>query len=292
VTTPTILDVVGRPLAGTGLAPRPSPLRAVAFRGLMEEALHRTMPSQPGNTAPTARPVARAPRSVPAVPWARVGTRRAAQSVAVKQTAGRESVDSSDIAAPRAAGARPPTRAAGRTAERAALRGAIHRAAAHAGVEPALSVAIARAESSLDPRAVSPDGVSVGTFQVTHTTKAEMRRKFAAGIVDRPPGNDDVALGVAYLDYLDRVFRKDTGLTKRLSTDGIADPHERRRFVTAAFNAGEGRVAGAQARARQLGLDPTEFANVRRFLPSITQGYVDRVQRYRGEESAALERVG
>jgi hypothetical protein len=88
---------------------------------------------------------------------------------------------------------------------------------------------------------------------VTHTTKAEMQRKFAAGIVDRPPGTDDVALGVGYLDYLDRVFQKDTGLTARLSTDGIADAQERRRFVAAAFNAGEGRVAGAQVQARKLG---------------------------------------
>jgi membrane-bound lytic murein transglycosylase MltF len=119
-----------------------------------------------------------------------------------------------------------------------------------------------------------------------------MRRKFAAGVVARPPGPDDVALGIGYLDYLERLFRADTDLTRRLATEGVADRDERRRFVTAAFNAGEGRVAGAQGRARALGLDPTRFENVRAFLPPITRAYVDRVQRYRGEESAAVDRVG
>jgi soluble lytic murein transglycosylase-like protein len=51
-----------------------------------------------------------------------------------------------------------------------ALAAAIRRAADSAGVEPALSVAVARAESNLDPRAKSSDGLSVGTFQVTHYT--------------------------------------------------------------------------------------------------------------------------
>jgi soluble lytic murein transglycosylase-like protein len=285
VTTPTIQDVVGRPLPGTGLAPRPTPLGAVAFRRLMEQALHRTAAARPAVDPPVGRRTAGAARTAPATPWTQLGVRGPWPASARKP-------------ATHAAGARrtpagtTATRRTGHAVDRSALRGAIHRAATHAGVEPALSVAIARAESSLDPSAVSPDGISVGTFQVTHATKAEMRRKFAAGIVDRPPGTDDVALGVGYLDYLDRVFRKDTGLTARLSTDGIADQQERRRFVAAAFNAGEGRVAGAQVRARQMGLDPTRFANIRRFLPAITQGYVDRVQRYAGEESATLDRVG
>ncbi len=163
---------------------------------------------------------------------------------------------------------------------------AIHTASAHAGVEPALSVAVARAESSLNPRARSADGLSVGTFQVTHYTADEMRRKIARGTVDRPPGTDDVALGVGYLRYLHDLFGREAKLGRGLSTVPIEDAEERRQFAVAAFNAGEGRVAQAQARAGKAGLDPTNFAHVKPFLPRITQGYVERVANYAREEAA------
>ena len=71
---------------------------------------------------------------------------------------------------------------------RPALVAAIRHAAGTAGVDSALSLAVARAESNLDPQARSTDGLSVGTFQVTHATAAEMRRKIAAGTVSRPAG--------------------------------------------------------------------------------------------------------
>jgi membrane-bound lytic murein transglycosylase MltF len=175
-------------------------------------------------------------------------------------------------------------RTAGGAEEKTVLRAAIHRASVSAGVEPALSVAVARAESNLNPRARSPDGLSVGTFQVTYTTAAEMRRKIAAGTVDRPPGTDDVALGVGYLRYLHDLFGRAAKLGGGLETVPIDDTDERRRFAVAAFNAGEGSVARAQARAAALGGDPTRFADVRPFLPRITRGYVERVAVYTREE--------
>jgi membrane-bound lytic murein transglycosylase MltF len=168
---------------------------------------------------------------------------------------------------------------------KAALTSAIRHASVAAGVDPALSVAVARAESSLDPTARSSDGLSVGTFQVTATTTAEMRRKIAAGTVERPPGVDDVALGVGYLRYLDDLFNRRAKLGAGLETVPVADGDERRLFATAAFNAGEGRVAQAQARAEAAGGDPTRYADIRRFLPSITRTYVDRVASYRQQES-------
>src|SRR5581483_8683829 len=153
-----------------------------------------------------------------------------------------------------------------------------------AGVEPALSVAVARAESSLDPSARSPDGLSVGTFQVTRATAAEMRRKIAAGTVARPPGTDDEALGVGYLGYLHDIFGRAATLARNLATVPVADETERRLFAVAAFNAGEGAVARAQAKAAAAGGDPTRFADVRQFLPRSTQGYVERVVAYAQEE--------
>src|SRR5581483_8826966 len=114
------------------------------------------------------------------------------------------------------------------------------RAALTAGVPPALSVAVARAESSLNPAARSPDGKSSGTFQVTPTTAAEMHRKFASGVVARPAGTDDVALGVGYLRYLDDLFRRGGRLGGGMAAVPLADPAERQLFAVAAFNAGGG----------------------------------------------------
>jgi soluble lytic murein transglycosylase-like protein len=177
--------------------------------------------------------------------------------------------------------------AAGRQAAanaRHELAASIRRAAATAGIAPALSVAVARAESSLDPTARSPDGKSTGTFQVLPSTAAEMRRKIAAGTVTRPAGNDDVALGVGYLRYLHDLFGRNARLARGLSTVAVADARERELFAVAAFNAGEGTVARAQARTAAAGGDPTRFADVRAFLPHGTQGYVARVAAYAREE--------
>jgi len=160
------------------------------------------------------------------------------------------------------------------------LRDAIRRASASVGVDPALSLGVARAESNFDPHARSSDGLSVGTFQMTHGTAAEMRRKIAAHAVARPAGTDDVALGVGYLRYLHDLFGRTARLAHGRTTVPVADAGERRLFAVAAFNAGEGRVAEAQARTRAAGGDPTRFADVRPFLPSITRAYVGRVAGY------------
>jgi len=160
------------------------------------------------------------------------------------------------------------------------VQASIRRAAASVGVDPAVSLGVARAESNFDPQARSSDGLSVGTFQVTHATAAEMRRKIADHVVTRPTGTDDVALGVGYLRYLHDLFGRKAQLAHGLATVPVPDAGERRLFAVAAFNAGEGRVAQAQARARATGGDPTHFADVRRFLPSITRAYVGRVAGY------------
>jgi soluble lytic murein transglycosylase-like protein len=170
---------------------------------------------------------------------------------------------------------------------KAALAAAIRTAAGSASVEPALSVAVARAESNLDPRARSIDGKSVGTFQMTAATAAEMRRKIAAGTIARPPGSDDVALGVGYLRYLDGVFTRRAQLARGLATVPVADTGERKLFAVAAFNAGEGRVARAQALAAAHGGDPTRFADVRPYLPDVTRTYVARVTAYAAAERTA-----
>jgi hypothetical protein len=267
---PTLHDVVGAPLPGTsGVRPRPVPQ---PFHDVLRAL--RSRPTTTGVRVPGASvPVVRQPP--PARP---LGTTGAPSAV---RPSGRH-------VPARTGGVHAPARTRGvhplHGAARDALIRTIHATSKDAGVEPTLSVAVARAESSLDPAAVSPDGRSVGTFQMTHATRAEMHRKIARGDVERPSGPDEVALPVGYLRYLDGVFASDTTLARGVATVGVADTAERTRFTVAAYNAGEGRVAAAQARAAQLGLDPTRFAQVRPFLPSVTQAYVARVARYQQEE--------
>ena len=257
---PTLRDVTGAPVPGLpNLATRP-PL--THFRDVLRQLLPRAAkadgrPQGSGAPVPVVRP------SVPVAP----GT----------------------IALPERSGSRPPAAFgsvagsggdANLSVARRALAAAIRHASATAGVEPALSIAVARAESNLDPRARSRDGLSVGTFQVTFGTAAAMRRKIAAGTVARPPGSDDVALGVGYLRYLHDLFGRSVRLARGVETFAVEDPTERQLFAVAAFNAGEGRVARAQARAAAAGYDPTRFDDVRPFLPAITQNYVGRVVAY------------
>ena len=258
---PTVQDVRGLPVPGVrGVAPRNPKKNGVQF----QEMLRQLAPKSTGRaTRATPLRTLRQPARVP-------GQLVPRPSAPATQAAPSARTSSAEQAIPPA---------------KQALAAAIRRAADSAGVEPALSVAVARAESNLDPKARSTDGLSVGTFQVTHYTKAEMKRKIAAGTVERPPGTDDVALGVGYLRYLHDLFERNTRLAENLETVPIDDAGERRLFAVAAYNAGEGRVAQAQAKAAAGGKDPAVFANVRPYLPPITRDYVQRVVGYAQQEA-------
>jgi hypothetical protein len=294
---PTIHDVVGAPVPGVpGLRPAPSPSDPARFRELLHQLL------QSSGDAPTAARVPQAPatkasgavlrRHVP-VHAATSMLRATHTPVSIPRTLHAPVSAPRTVHVPTAPHARQTAphgaSAAPAAANRKALASAIRQAAATAGVEPALSVGVARVESNLNPAARSPDGVSHGTFQVTHATAAEMRRRFATGAVARPAGTEDVALGVGYLRYLHDLFARPASLGRGVATTPVADAHERRLFAVAAFNAGEGRVAVAQAHARAAGHDPTRFADVRPYLPPITRTYVERVSTFAREEAGATQ---
>jgi soluble lytic murein transglycosylase-like protein len=157
------------------------------------------------------------------------------------------------------------------------LRARIHEVARRLGVHPMIGEAVARVESNLDPSARSPDGRSLGAFQMKRPTALEMRRRLGR---DRPglPLADEVTLGIGYLRYLDQIFARPTVLDQAgRRTLAVADPRERSRFAIAAYNAGEGAVAAAQRQAAGAGRNPLRFREVHPYLPPVTQRYVTRV---------------
>ena len=147
------------------------------------------------------------------------------------------------------------------------------------GIDPALSLAVASAESAFSANAVSKDGhASKGIFQLVDATGKEQHE--LSGLSDQydpfDPGMN-AHLGVGYLRRLVEMFSSETKLTSNLSTIPAKSADELEKLAVAAFNAGQGRVARAQAKAQSLGQDPTLFENVAKHLPPSTREYVEKV---------------
>lgn len=158
------------------------------------------------------------------------------------------------------------------------------------GVDPALSLAVAKTESSFNPAAISSDGhASKGLFQLLDSTGKQLHSKLEmTNRYDPFNPTQNTKLGVEYLRYLHEIFSTQTDLPNALSTVPAANSSSLEKLAVAAFNAGEGRVASAQARAKRAGMDPAEYQNVAPYLPDTTQQYVQRVLEFReqfGKES-------
>jgi len=88
------------------------------------------------------------------------------------------------------------------------------------------------------------------------------------------------------------MFRKDTRLLGGRRTVAVKHALERKKFVLGAYNAGEGRIAGAQRLAEQAGKNPQLWSDVRQFLEAAgatkakaleTIEYVDKGLSYEAE---------
>jgi soluble lytic murein transglycosylase-like protein len=161
------------------------------------------------------------------------------------------------------------------------------------GVEPPLSLAVARAESGvsganekevvLNPRAVSSAGAA-GLFQLTAATGKEQLREVSPHQVYNPFNTQqNIRLGISYLKEMTDTFAENTSLHNRLSTVAGANAQEVQRLAVAAYNAGPGRVARAQELARTHGRNPAHYRNIEPYLPRETQQYVKKVERFATE---------
>ncbi|MCB0339356.1 MAG: transglycosylase SLT domain-containing protein [Bdellovibrionales bacterium] len=151
--------------------------------------------------------------------------------------------------------------------------------ASKAGIDPSLALAVAHVESALNPNAISKDGfASKGLFQLLDSTGKQQLDRVSGGKAYDPfnPEQNSV-LGVSYLRYLHEIFSSDTSLPNGANTVAAANSTSLENLAVAAYNAGEGRVASAQARARAQGLDPSEYSSIEPYLPESTQQYVRRV---------------
>lgn len=155
------------------------------------------------------------------------------------------------------------------------------------GIDPALALAVAKVESSMNPMAVSSDGhYSKGLFQLLDSTGKELMANFANYEKYTPyDAKQNTSLGVNYLRELHQTFSDTNKLGNNSMTSGAIDADSLEKFAVAAFNAGQGRVALAQEKAYKAGKDPRIFDNVFEYLPNITKNYVQRVIQARKEYS-------
>ncbi len=171
-----------------------------------------------------------------------------------------------------------------------AIKEIIRTAGKFYGVDPNLGMAVAQAESSFQPTAVSKDGhESKGIFQLLDNTGHDMLSRNGIDKEHYDPFDpaQNAYLGVGYLRRLHDIFSEQTELGGNLKTFPVSSAEHLEKLAVAAFNTGEGNVARAQARAQSAGKDPADFASVEPYLPASTRQYVQRVSQLRDLFAAA-----
>lgn len=126
-------------------------------------------------------------------------------------------------------------------------------------VDPYLVAAVVRTESGYDPNAVSHVG-AVGLMQLMPDTAAwivELRTWKGGAHPELTDPDDNLALGTCYLAFLIEHFDGD------------------RRAAVAAYNAGQGAVAGwvAAAGGGKLTLEDIRFSETRVFVERVEQSW-------------------
>lgn len=133
---------------------------------------------------------------------------------------------------------------------------------------------------------------AAGDFQLEQETARRLGLTVGKKNDERFDIDNASAAAAKYLKMHDTAFSKKTALSGKLATTLVKDSNERKKFVIAAFNAGEGRIAKAQMLAKESGKDPTVWQDVKRFLEAAgatpkkaeeIQEYVDKVLEYESQ---------
>lgn len=178
-------------------------------------------------------------------------------------------------------------------------REALEAASRHFDKNDALTVntleAIYGKESSFgsDRRSRNISGAA-GDFQIEKNTAKRMGLTVSKENDQRFDVDDASAAAAKYAKKVDNFFSKETTLVKGLKTIPVTNPSERKKFTIAAYNAGEGRIAKAQAEAKKAGKDPQKWKDVEQYLAAAgatedkakeIREYVKKVLEYEKEFS-------
>ena len=142
-----------------------------------------------------------------------------------------------------------------------------------------LGLAVVSTESSFRAKSISRDVHSTkGLFQFLDSTGREILSRSDSSS-DYSPLNPEqnVSLGVRYLTHLQDIFSRPTKLANGVETIPATTTLSNKKIALAAFNAGEGRLASAQARALRERLNPGNYDDVKLFIPASTRRYVESV---------------
>jgi len=124
---------------------------------------------------------------------------------------------------------------------------------------------------------------AAGHFQFEPRTAKRYGLTVAKGNDQRFDIDRTSSAAARYLKDLNTWFGKRTTLSVGLHTVPVRSASERKKFVLGAFNAGEGRIAGAQRLAERAGKNPQSWSDVATYLPQETQQYVEMVPLYEAE---------
>jgi len=131
------------------------------------------------------------------------------------------------------------------------------------------------AESNLNPNAISPVG-AIGILQVMPGTYNDIVKRNPSIKGSSKEAKWNIAAGVYYMSSLWNSWKPKYSWL---------DHHS---FCTSSYNAGQGNIIKAQAKAKSMNLNTEVWISIKLSLPSITGhfsketiGYVDRIQKIR-----------